>query len=117
MESLSADDLFSLLKINDPTEYEKCLMLARLLKEKGDIYSSMNNETESYNYYLKSLKILIKIGYAEIKNEIEHEFLTIEEVSDKLDNYELPPEVNKYLHDYYLSTGEFLKAEDFTEID
>jgi hypothetical protein len=112
-DMLSAEDLVSLLKINDPTGYEKCLMMARLLKEKGDTYSFLNKEQDSFNFYLKAIRILISIKYTDIKNDIVSPIITIEEVVEKVDNYELPKDIKNYLYQYYKSTGLDSKAEEF----
>src|SRR5205085_12319598 len=55
INSASEDMLLNLLSPLGVLNVEKCLWVALLLKEEADIYENMNQPTECYYRYLKSL--------------------------------------------------------------
>jgi hypothetical protein len=115
INSLSSDDLLSFLNTGDSYTNEKSLILSRILMEEGEILNSLNREKESFNCYLKSLRILLKIYPNEVDSALEPDLITIEEITDKLEYYELPPDVRKNLFDYFESKGDHDKALEFCE--
>src|SRR5258706_10038546 len=57
IDQLAEDSLVKILGLESPTGAAKCLVLAYLLKEEGDIYTARDQESDSYHRYVKALNI------------------------------------------------------------
>jgi len=90
--------MFILLGILD---LEKALIVATLLKTEGNIYKDQGNADAAYYSYLKSLNLFLEIL---LRDDNLHDLQCspeIEDLLDKLEEYELPPNTRRFLSQYY----------------
>ena len=91
---------------------DKCLWIAVLLKAEGEIYEEMGNDNESYYRYLKSLGLYLLALSREATMQDATFFSDIEELLNKLEDYELPLSMKEKLFPYYEHIGKYDKAEN-----
>ena len=91
---------------------DKCLWIAVLLKAEGEIYQEMGNSNESYYRYLKSLGLYLLALSREATMQDSTLYSDIEELLNKLEDYELPLSMKEKLFPYYEQIGKYDKAED-----
>ncbi len=112
INSFSHKDLIEMLSLNKVLGVTKCIMLAELLKEEGDIYDAQGASGESYQRYLKSLNIFLETLRSGNKMNPQKYYSKIEEILAKLKQYELSNQTHQNLFEYYEKIGEYSKAED-----
>jgi Family of unknown function (DUF6483) len=91
---------------------EKCLWMAVLLKEEGDIYEELDKSAETYYRYLKALHLFLEVEFRthDIKNlDIAKSIL---DILNKLAEYELPLKTKNKLFRYFEKIGSYARAED-----
>ncbi len=91
---------------------DKCLWIAVLLKAEGEIYQEMGKDNESYYRYLKSLGLYLLALSRETTMQDTTLYSDIEELLNKLEDYELPLSMKEKLFPYYEHIGKYDKAED-----
>ncbi len=91
---------------------DKCLWIAVLLKAEGEIYQEMENSNESYYRYLKSLGLYLLALSRDATMQDTTLYDDIEELLNKLEDYELPLSMKEKLFPYYEQIGKYDKAED-----
>ncbi len=91
---------------------DKCLWIAILLKAEGEIYEELENANESYYRYLKSLHLYLLALPHEPSIQDSSIFNDIQELLNKLEDYELPLLMKEKLFPYYEHVGAYDKAED-----
>lgn len=112
INSLSDEMLIKSLSPLGILNQEQCLWTATLLKAEGEIYEEMNNANESYYRYCKSLYLLLEVLlHGSIDRDSEF-YLTVRELLNKLEDYELPNTIKSKLFTYYEHIGNYAKAED-----
>src|SRR5579862_9077534 len=96
-----------------------CLATAFLLKTEGEVYDDLQNSTESYYRYMKSLHLLLSVILHEPASADSDVYTDITTLLNKLTDYELPFGTQKLLFAYYEHQGHYAKAEDvlFTLLD
>src|SRR5262249_25761759 len=119
INQLAEESLAGILGLDSPTGGSKCLALAYLLREEGDIYAARNSESESYRRYVKALNVYFKVLQAKGIGELRDQFPEVNATIGKVKNYDLPADTNRGLFTYYEATGNYGKAEDvlFTLLD
>ncbi len=91
---------------------DKCLWIAVLLKAEGEIYQEIGNSNESYYRFLKSLGLYLLALSHEATIQDTTLYNDIEELLNKLEDYELPLSMKEKLFPYYEQIGKYDKAED-----
>ncbi len=91
---------------------EKCIWIAVLLKAEGEIFEEQGKTNESYYRYLKSLLLYLVLLPHEPSLQDSNLANDIQELLNKLKDYELPGEVKEKLFPYYEHVGKYDKAED-----
>jgi tetratricopeptide (TPR) repeat protein len=91
---------------------EKCLWMAVLLKAEGEIYEDQDKTNESYYRYLKSLHLYLLAISHEAFPPDDIIYTDIQELLNKLTEYELPLATKEKLFPYYERIGQYDKAED-----
>jgi tetratricopeptide (TPR) repeat protein len=111
---LSETDLLARLMQDGPTHLvrDKTLILAALLTEAGDVAAAENRETESREYYLKALHLLLDVLARDEVFECPAFVPRVEMLVAALRSTPLPIRTNARLMQHYERTGEFAKAED-----
>ena len=91
---------------------EKCLWIAVLLKAEAEIYEELENRNESYYRFLKALHLFLLALAHEGAMRDTTLYADIEELLNKLEDYELPLSTKEKLFPYYEQIGKYDKAED-----
>ena len=91
---------------------EKCLWIAVLLKAEGEIYEDQGKTNDSYYRYLKSLHLYLLTISHEAFAPDDIIYTDIQELLNKLTEYELPLSTQEKLFSYYERIGQYDKAED-----
>lgn len=91
---------------------EKCLWIAVLLKAEGEIYEEQAKTNESYYRYVRSLRLYLLLLPHEASLQDSNLANDIQELLNKLGDYELPIEIQEKLFSYYENVGKYDKAED-----
>ena len=91
---------------------EKCLWIAVLLKAEGEIYEEQAKTNESYYRYIRSLRLYLLLLPHEASLQDSNLANDIQELLNKLEEYELPIEIQEKLFSYYENVGKYDKAED-----
>jgi hypothetical protein len=115
--SLADQDLINLLKTNGALDKDKTIMIAALLKIEGDLFESQKNSDESSHRYLKSLNLYLESYLNDNPNGRAQTISTdyyndIENLLQKLDSYELPPQTKNRIWQYFEKEGKYSRAED-----
>ena len=101
INSFSTDDLISIISIDRAPDVNKCIIIATLLKEEGEIYEAQNQLDISRMRYLKSLDIFLRGFLSEGKITLDTNPYDLEKIVDKLGEENLPSDVKKRLSQYY----------------
>src|SRR5947209_202083 len=112
INSASEEMLLAMISPLGVLNIEKCLWIAFLLKEEGDIYTELNNPDESYYRYIKSLFFHLEALLQ--SHEVKGIDLAtpIEDILQKLEEYELPVKLKRKLLRYYELIGAYARAQD-----
>jgi tetratricopeptide (TPR) repeat protein len=113
INSVPDKTLLAMLTSFDILDSEKCLLVAHLLKAEGDIYVDQGDFDTSYYRYLKSLHLFLAVLLLSNSDITDPDiFLEIEELLNKLEDYEFPAKIKSQLFRYYERIGRYSKAED-----
>lgn len=110
INSLSGKDIISLLDFSkDDSSFSiKCIVIAKLLKENGEIKELINKEdTKSFNDYQKSLRLFLE-GILRNKHDdipVNDYYSDIKELVKKLGD-SIPADIKFLLSKFYKQTGE-----------
>lgn len=111
IDALAWDEIINLITTNEPQPSGKCLTVAGLLKEEGDIYRLQGEFEKGYERHLKSLYILLFANERYGVHLLEIDRL-IEQMMPSLSEYELPRDAKRMLFGYYETAGKYAKAEN-----
>ena len=112
INSVSDDMLIQAISPLGMLNVDKCLWIAVLLKAEGEIYQEVGNSNESYYRYLKSLGLYLVDLSHEATVQDTTLYNDIEELLNKLEDYELPLFMKEKLFPYYEQIGKYDKAEN-----
>ncbi len=114
INSLSEEMLLRTLSPLDAVRIDlsRWLTVAACLKVEGDIYEEMGQSSESYYRYLKSLFLFLEALKREPIEEYPPFATNIQELLQKLSDYELPMTLKHQLFWYYEYKGQYGRAED-----
>jgi hypothetical protein len=112
VNSISEEVLLTLISPLGALDSEKCVWVAILLKVEGDIYDDQDKSDEAYYRYLKSLFFYIEVSLHNTDLDGLNIVQEIENILDKLEEYELPLKTKNQLFRYYERMGHYDKAED-----
>lgn len=111
--SLSDENILDMVNTNDILDTDRCIIIAKLLKEEADIFEAQGRLNESFSIYLKSLYLYIKA----FKNQNDAELLTylsdIDLILEKVVEFKLPNNQLNEIIDYYTEIACYDKAENF----
>lgn len=112
IDSLSEEMLLQLLSPLGTLNAESCLWIAAMLKVEGEIYAEQGDENAAYYRYRKALYLYLEALQRE-PIEIDSDFyIDTHELLTKLDDYELPEDLQSKLIHYYERVGTYAQAED-----
>ena len=91
---------------------QKCVWIALLLKEEGEIYVEMGNEDESYYRYLKSLHFFLEAAKHDDEARDIDVPSAIEYDLSALEAFELPHKTKIKLFSYFDAASQYARARD-----
>src|SRR5579872_4737477 len=112
VNSASEEMLLKLISPLNTLNLEKCLWIAVLLKEEGDIYGELGKPDESYYRYIKALFFFLVASLQDKEIKDLDIGSTIEDILQKLEEFELPLTIKIKLLRYFEMTGRYSKAEE-----
>jgi len=101
INSLGTEDLISIIAMDGIPDVNKCIIIATLLKEEGDVYEARNQEDKSCQRYLKSLDIFLRGLLSEGEILLDTSSYDLEKIVEKLGKENLPRDIKKRLSKYY----------------
>ena len=101
INSFSTEDLISIITIDGVPDVNKCLIIATLLKEEGEIYEAQNQTDISRMRFLKSLDIFLRGLLSEGEIILDYHSYELEKIVDKLGKENLTPDIKNRLSKYY----------------
>jgi len=101
VNSFSTDDLIPIISIDRVPDVNKCIIIATLLKEEGEVYEAQNQPDISRMRYLKSLDIFLRGFLSEGEIKMYTSSYDLEKVVEKLGKKNLTLEIKKRLSKYY----------------
>ena len=112
VHAISEDDLVKLLRARGGLDPDRCWALAELLREEALAYDDLGQGGESAPRFLKSLRL-----YLEVLEEVDDlpdvvDVTGLEEVIDRVADFDLLPETRRRLVDFFERTGRFDRAEN-----
>lgn len=112
IHKLSYKDLMNIISVNSEYDVSKCIILAELLDQEGDVYEAQGESAKSYDMYIKSMNIFIEVLLLEKGKLLQQYICRVDEIEEKIRKYEIPYESKRLLFKFYETVGRFGKAED-----
>lgn len=101
INSYAPEDLISIISADGVPDINKCLIIATLLKEEGEIFEAQKQKEISLKRYSKSLDIFLRGFLSEAEIKMDTSSYDLEKVVEKLGKKNLTPEIKKRLSKYY----------------
>lgn len=112
INSLSAESIIELLKLENSGVMQKCFWAADLIKEEAEIYESQGIIPNSISRYLKSLELYLEgITYGDLP-VVSEQFTKIKKIIDRFEQQEIPDRIKHKLLRYYEKIENYSKIED-----
>lgn len=112
IRALPDETLLAMLTTMETLNVEKCWLVALLLKAEGDLFVEEHDENNSYYSYLKACNLFLEVLQSRNHNKEIEKVPEVEDLLDKLREYEIPAQTQQLLFWYFDSTGQYGKAED-----
>lgn len=112
IRACSEQDLLNMMTHEGSLELEKILMVAKLLKEEGDICTLLQNKEEGYACHIKSLILFVTAAKYNADTHLIDYHDEIGQLVERLSRFALPPTVLDGLWRYYGSIGDLQQAEN-----
>ena len=110
---LPTDDIVNRLQLQDDIGWEeKCVFIAAVLKEEGDIYLAQEAWDEGYGRYLKALELLLVVHAKAPDFDIPDAAPTVDGLLGQLTGIVLPEELTAGSITYYEQKGDYASAEN-----
>ena len=93
-------------------DWAKCIFISEALREKGHVYELLNNEDESFYYYLKSLNYVLYLVNNCDNFEVNDYVKSVNLSYSKIKDYVIPFETKKMLIEYLKIRGKYAEAEN-----
>lgn len=90
IHSASEETLLFMLTLLGALDVDKVFLVATLLNAEGDIYEDQGDPESAYYSYLKSLNLFLEISLHDDNIHSLRSFPEVEDLLDKLDEYDLP---------------------------
>jgi hypothetical protein len=112
INSLSVKDLVALMKPSIGLDATRALVAADMLKEQGEIFEARGDLEQTFDSHVKSLTLFLEIFTSPATPDLPERVAKTEELIERLDEWELPPETQARLFHYFEKTGRYSRAED-----
>lgn len=112
VNSLSESSLIAAIRGGASLDVGKCLVLAGLLKEEGDLMADRDLEDDAAARYLKSLALYLEAMHDDARLHLPSYVERVQEVAGSLEEFVMPLDIRTRLMSYYELSGAFGAAED-----
>lgn len=112
VNSLSEASLISALRGGAVLDVGKCIVLAGLLKEEGDVLRDRDREDDAAARYLKSLALYLEAMHDDARLILPNYVDRVQEVATALEDFVMPVEHRVRLMSYFEMSGAYGAAED-----
>lgn len=112
IEGMSSEDLIGMLRVGDTLDRGRCVLLAELLREQGEILELQGRPGEATSARLKALDLFLEVHDAYDAPELAERRAAMERMIGRLEEYRLPPDALSRLLPYYERAGRYADAED-----
>jgi len=101
INSYGTEDLISIVSTDGIPDVNKCIIIAALLKEEGEVYEAQKQKEIGHMRYSKSLDIFLRGTLSEGEIKMDTISYDLEKVVEKLGEENLPSDVKSRLDRYY----------------
>jgi hypothetical protein len=112
IEALALEDLVTLLKPGIDLDVSRCVIVADLLKSRGDVRHALGDPDGGIDSYIRSLTLFLEVLSGPGAIELPDQIARTEWLITRLDNEDLPTLTLERLLRYYEKTRRFALAED-----
>lgn len=112
IRSLSEDDLMKVMTANGIVETDHLQAIALLMKQEAELYDELGRERESFEMYVRSLRLFIRLSLIDAEPTIVEPRGQIIELLEQLRPYELPDPAKRLLMEWHEAEGEYDKTEN-----
>jgi len=112
VNAMPLEYLLSMLTQGELLDTNGCLLMARLLKAEGEVYEAAGDDERCYHRYVRTLRLLLEVFESQRRHNSPAEWADVDEVVEKLAQFELPIETQERLFAYYYAKGRYAEAED-----
>lgn len=112
IDGMSSEGLLGLMRVGHSLDRGRCVLLAELLREQGEILELQGRPAEATVARAKALDIFLEIDDAYDAPELAEWHAAMERMIGRLEQYRLPPAVLVRLLPYYERAGRYADAED-----
>ena len=111
--SLSLENIMEMVKINGSIVTDKCIMMAKLLEEEGNILENQNKLDDAFYIHQKSLNLFLEAYLNESTTcDLKEYFSDIDPLINKVCEYKLYFTLLSKIADYYAETKRYDKADN-----
>lgn len=111
--SLSLENILEMVKINGNIVTDKCIMMAKLLEEEGNIFENQNKLDDAFYIQQKSLHLFLEAYLNESSNcDLKNHYSDINPLINKVSNYKLSFTLLSKIAYYYRKTKRYDKADN-----
>lgn len=112
VNAMPLEYLLSMLTQAGVLDANGCLLMARLLKAEGEVYEASGDDERCYHRYLRTLRLLLAVFESQRRHNSPAEWADVDEVVEKLAQFELPIETQERLFAYYYAKARYAEAEN-----
>ena len=112
IDTLSPEDLISMLTVAEDPALTKPLILSELLRAQGDLDEAKEEPDNAFQRRLKALQLKLMVAEMSESPDFPEPFTPVDRHADQLEEYLLPPETSAALFAYYESSGQYARAEE-----
>lgn len=113
VNAMPIEYLLSMLTQGEMLDKDGCLLMATMLKTEGEIYEASGDDERCYHRYVRALSLILKAFESQRQHNCPPEWAEVDDLMQKLAQFELPLEMQEQLFGYYYAVGHYAKAEDF----
>jgi hypothetical protein len=110
-------DLMQIISRGGEPDPKRCLLLARLFKERGELDEWRGDERGAYENRVKSLNIYLECMTPPLSEQVPESYRQetedlMDELVSTLDSYRLPPQTLLLMLNFHEKRGNYAEAED-----
>jgi len=112
IDTLSAEQLLSMLTVTEDASLTKPAILSELLRAQADLDQAREDLDAAFDHRLKALQLKLLVADLTGSPDFPEPFTPVDQHADQLEEYLLPPETQAALFAYYEANGQYARAEE-----